>query len=57
MTGPANKVGQSGWLGPATGVVGAMASGVGLVTQVTLWAHGCIMGREVAFPLVATHFA
>jgi len=31
-TGPTNKAGRSGQLGPATGLIGAMASGVGLAT-------------------------
>jgi len=51
MTGSTNK-----WLGPETGVVGATTSGVGLVIRVTLWARGHVTGREVAFPLVVTHF-
>ena len=37
----------------------SMTSGVGLVTLVTLHAHGHVVGCEMAFPfpLVATHLA
>jgi len=28
-------------------------SGIGVVTQVTLRAHGCVVGRGTAFPFVA----
>ena len=56
MMGSANRATFSDWLGPATGVVGATTSGVGLVILVTLQAHGHITGQEAAFPLVATRF-
>jgi len=47
MIGPSNKVGWSPWLGPEMGgAVTVTTSGVGLVTQVTLHAHGWVTGKE-----------
>ena len=54
--GPLNRAGWSSQLGLVTGGVRAMTPmtlGVGLVTRVTLHAHGHVTGREIAFPLVA----
>jgi len=56
MTGSINKVTFSGQLGPMTGVVGAMTSGVGLAILVTLRALYHITGWEAAFPLEVTCF-
>src|SRR5882724_2997064 len=53
-TGPSNRAGQPSRLGPATGGVRSTVSatsGMGLVIRVTLWAHGCVVGRNMAFPL------